>query len=376
MHSGGSDTLDAKKTGNNYYFDDAWAITNQYASGGIDSDYTNRRESRRAYSRMLGYGLFDQRLFAAVAGPTLGPVDSFATTKYGMYCNMTPSNTSIDEHGIMTETSSGKIVGRVIYDMPYSYEPYVFNHGGAKLQQAIKTRNGGASGMDAYARTAYRDFEHGRTDGGALDGSFGVSLRQNSEGGFEVSITDDDRPLYYEGRVSVDGREVLSGLRFIPKCKGQGLWDPELNGTQAYGAGTTEGTFQLPAGLENDTAGQSITLSVRAVSLFEDTAPSAWKQAQTVDVSVLPTPDISIRLTGHENASRSNGWKESAVYRLSLNNLADYAPFSGWKVVCRLGSQTVTLDKSHPAAEIRGGGLQELIVTASADVTNGSSRLP
>lgn len=371
MHSGGSDTLDAKKTGNNYYFDDAWGITNQYASGGIDSDYTNRRESRRAYSRMLGYGLFDQRLFAAVAGPTLGPVDSFATTKYGMYCNMTPSNTSIDEHGIMTETSSGKIVGRVIYDMPYSYEPYVFNHGGAKLQQAIKTRNGGASGMDAYARTAYREFEHGRTDGGALDGSFDVSLRQNSEGGFEVSITDDDRPLYYEGRVSVDGREVLSGLRFIPKCKGQGLWDPELNGTQAYGAGTTEGTFQLPAGLENDTAGQSITLSVRAVSLFEDTAPSAWKQAQTVDVSVLPTPDISIRLTGHENASRSNGWKESAVYRLSLNNLADYAPFGGWKVVCRLGSQTVTLDKSRPAAEIRGGGLQELIVTASADVTNG-----
>lgn len=370
MHSGGSDTLDAKKTGNNYYFDDAWAITRQDASGGIDSDYTNRRESRRAYSRMLGYGLFDHRLFAAVAGPTLGPVDSFATTAHGMYCNMTPSNTSIDKHGIMTETSSGKIVGRVIYDMPYSYEPYVFNHGGSTLQQAIKTRNGGASGMDAYARTAYREFEHGRTDG-ALDGSFDVSLRQNSEGGFEVSITDDDRPLYYEGRVSVDGREVLSGLRFIPKCKGQGLWDPELNGTQAYGAGTTEGTFQLPAGLETETAGQSITLSVRAVSLFEDTAPSAWKQAQTVDVSVLPTPDISIRLTGHENASRSNGWKDSAVYRLSLNNLADYAPFGGWKVVCRLGSQTVTLDKSRPAAEIRGGGLQELIVTASADVTNG-----
>lgn len=371
MHSGGSDTLSAEKTGNNYYFDDAWAITKQYASGGIASDYTNRRESRRAYSRMLGYGLFDQRLFAAVAGPTLGPVDSFATTSHGMYYNMTPSNTSIDEHGIMTETASGRIVGRVIYDMPYSYEPYVFNHGGSTLQQAIKTRNGGASGMDAYARTAYRDFEHGRTPGGALDGSFGVSLRQNSEGDFEVSITDDDRPLYYEGRVSVDGREVLSGLRFVPKCKGQGLWDPDLDGAQAYGAGTTEGTFQLPDGLDTDTAGRKITLSVRAVSLFEDTAPSAWKQAQTVDVSVLPTPDISIRLTGHENAAWSNGWKESAVYRLSLNNLADYAPFGGWKVVCRLGSQTVTLDKSRPAAEIRGGGLQELIVTASADVTNG-----
>ena len=370
MHSGGSDTLGAEKTGNNYYFDDAWGITNQYASGGIVSGYA-RSESRRAYSRMLGYGLFRQRLFAAVAGPTLRPVDSSATTAHGMYYNMTPSNTSIDGHGIMTETASGKIVGRVLYDMPYSYEPYVFNHGGAKLQQAIKTRNGGASGMDAFVRTSYREFEHGRTASGALDDSFGVSLRQNSEGGFEVSITDDDRPLYYEGRVSVDGKEVLSGLRFVPNQKGQGLWDPDLDGAQAYGAGTTEGTFQLPAGLDTETAGRKITLSVRAVSLFEDTAPSAWKQAQTVDVSVLPTPDISIRLTGHENAAWSNGWKESAVYLLSLNNLADYAPLSGWKVVCRLGSQTVTLDKSRPAAEIHGGGLQELIVTASADITNG-----
>lgn len=370
MDSGGSDTLSAEKTGNNYYFDDAWGITNQYASGGIASGYA-RSESRRAYSRMLGYGLFRQRLFAAVAGPTLRPVDSSATTAHGMYYNMTPSNTSIDKHGIMTETASGRIVGRVLYDMPYSYEPYVFNHGGSTLQQAIKTRNGGASGMDAFVRTSYRDFEHSRTASGALDGSFGVSLRQNSEGDFEVSITDDDRPLYYEGRVSVDGKEVLSGLRFVPNQKGQGLWDPDLDGTQACGAGTTEGTFQLPAGLETETAGRTITLSVRAVSLFEDTAPSAWKQAQTVDVSVLPTPDISIRLTGHENAAWSNGWKESAVYLLSLNNLADYAPLSGWKVVCRLGSQTVTLDKSRPAAEIRGGGLQELIVTASADITNG-----
>lgn len=204
MNSGGSDTLGAEKTGNNYYFDDAWGITNQYASGGIASDYTNRRESRRAYSRMLGYGLFDHRLFAAVAGPTLGPVDSSATTSHGMYYNMTPSNTSIDEHGIMTETSSGKIVGRVIYDMPYSYEPYVFNHGGAKLQQAVKTRNGGASGMDAYARTAYRDFEHGRTDGGGGGGG---------GGGGSVSIPDTKIPtgIYEHGTVTVSPESASKG---------------------------------------------------------------------------------------------------------------------------------------------------------------------
>ena len=216
--------------------------------------------------------------------------------------------------------------------------------------------------FDEYARENYHDMEHGQSSK-KLDTSFTVDLKQQTDGSFDVSIEDTDRPLYYEGTVLVDDKEVMSNLRFIPNQKGQGQWDPKLNGTQAYGSGMTSGTFQLPGSLAADTAGKTVTLSVRAVSLFEDTAPSAWKTAATQDVSVLPTPDVNIRLVSH--------WNNGAKYQISLKNLADYAVFSNWKVTFRLGSQTVTIDQNNHTAEINGDDLKELIVTAAAGITNG-----
>lgn len=374
-----STAISADNVGNNYYIDDNWLLTsgrgsykkityNSYARNG-------QGESRVGYSRMLAYGqryngTADHNIYAAVVGPRLDDLNinkdtDNKSTRAALYYNLNDNNTVIDDHGIMTGTVNGvqKIIGRVIYYMPDRWTKVVSNYGGGNLQNDIKIPGRQFNTMDAYVRTNYRGMEHSKTASGALDDSFGVSLRQNDDGAFNVSITDDDRPLYYEGRVFVDGEEVLSNLRFIPNRKGQGQWDPKLNGTQAYGSGITTGTFQLPASLAADTAGKTITLSVRAVSLFEDTAPSAWKTAATQDVSVLPTPDVNIRLVSH--------WNNGAKYQISLKNLADYAVFSNWKVTFRLGSQTVTIDQNNHTAEINGDDLKELIVTAAAGITNG-----
>lgn len=374
-----STAISADNVGNNYYIDDNWLLTsgrgsykkiiyNSYARNG-------QGESRVGYSRMLAYGqryngTADHNIYAAVVGPRLDDLNinkdtDNKSTRAALYYNLNDNNTVIDDHGIMTGTVNGvqKIIGRVIYYMPDRWTKVVSNYGGGNLQNDIKIPGRQFNAMDTYVRTNYRDMEHSKTASGALDDSFGVSLRQNDDGAFNVSITDDDRPLYYEGRVFVDGEEVLSNLRFIPNQKGQGQWDPKLNGTQAYGSGITTGTFQLPASLAADTAGKTITLSVRAVSLFEDTAPSAWKTAATQDVSVLPTPDVNIRLVSH--------WNNGAKYQISLKNLADYAVFSNWKVTFRLGSQTVTIDQNNHTAEINGDDLKELIVTAAAGITNG-----
>lgn len=374
-----STAISADNVGNNYYIDDNWLLTsgrssykkityNSYARNG-------QGESRVGYSRMLAYGqryngTADHNIYAAVVGPRLDDLNinkdtDNKSTRAALYYNLNDNNTVIDDHGIMTGTVNGvqKIIGRVIYYMPDRWTKVVSNYGGGNLQNDIKIPGRQFNTMDAYVRTNYRGMEHSKTASGALDDSFGVSLRQNDDGAFNVSITDDDRPLYYEGRVFVNGEEVLSNLRFIPNQKGQGQWDPKLDGTQAYGSGTTSGTFQLPASLATDTAGKTITLSVRAVSLFEDTAPSAWKTAATQDVSVLPTPDVNIRLVSH--------WNNGAKYQISLKNLADYAVFSNWKVTFRLGSQTVTIDQNNHTAEINGDDLKELIVTAAAGITNG-----
>lgn len=369
-----SSSLSGDKVGNNYYFFDTWGLTN--TAGRIFDSSNTRNESRKGFSRMVAYGYWAgsdgkwaNKSFAAIAGPQLGVIDY---TDNRMYYNVTTANSTIDEHGIIRTNINGsdQITGRILFTMPdtptYREIAQTNGHGASWLRPLLYQKNTVFNTeqklFDEYVRENYRDMEHGQNSK-KLDTSFTVDLKQQTDGSFDVSIEDTDRPLYYEGRVFVDGEEVLSNLRFIPNRKGQGQWDPKLDGTQAYGSGTTSGSFQLPASLATDTAGKTITLSVRAVSLFEDTAPSAWKTAATQDVSVLPTPDVNIRLVSH--------WNNGAKYQISLKNLADYAVFSNWKVTFRLGSQTVTIDRNNHTAEINGDDLKELIVTAAAGITNG-----
>lgn len=379
--TGGSTRLDADRVGNNYYFFDTWGLTESGNTAGITYKTDEARnngagESRRGYARMAAYGEFDGKFYAAIVGPRLDPTlnltqNEDARTKCGIYYNMTDSNTRVENGILISKFNDGteKITGRILFEMPpdYRYDQVRTWHAN-NLMPAISQKTGklnnlsGGKIMDDYVREAYRTMEHGQNSK-KLDTSFTVDLKQQTDGSFDVSIEDTDRPLYYEGTVLVDGKEVMSNLRFIPNQKGQGQWDPKLNGTQAYGSGMTSGTFQLPASLAADTAGKTITLSVRAVSLFEDTAPSAWKTAATQNVSVLPTPDVNIRLVSH--------WNNGAKYQISLKNLADYAVFSNWKVTFRLGSQTVTIDQNNHTAEISGDDLKELIVTAAAGITNG-----
>lgn len=381
FQTGRSTRLDVNRVGNNYYFFDTWGLTERGNTAGITYKTDEARnngagESRRGYARMAAYGEFDGKFYAAIVGPRLDPTlnltqNEDARTKCGIYYNMTDSNTRVENGILISKFNDGteKITGRILFEMPpdYSYDQVRTWHAN-NLMPAISQKTGklnnlsGGKIMDDYVREAYRTMEHGQTDK-KLDTSFTVDLKQQTDGSFDVSIEDTDRPLYYEGTVLVDGKEVMSNLRFIPNQKGQGQWDPKLNGIQAYGSGTTTGTFQLPASLAADTAGKTITLSVRAVSLFEDTAPSAWKTAATQNVSVLPTPDVNIRLVSH--------WNNGAKYQISLKNLADYAVFSNWKVTFRLGSQTVTIDQNNHTAEISGDDLKELIVTAAAGITNG-----
>lgn len=381
FQTGGSTRLDADRVGNNYYFFDTWGLTESGNTAGITYKTDEARnngagESRRGYARMAAYGEFDGKFYAAIVGPRLDPTlnltqNEDARTKCGIYYNMTDSNTRVENGILISKFNDGteKITGRILFEMPpdYSYDQ-VRTWNANSLMPAISQKTGklnnlsGGKIMDDYVREAYRTMEHGQNSK-KLDTSFTVDLKQQTDGSFDVSIEDTDRPLYYEGTVFVDGKEVMSNLRFIPNQKGQGQWDPKLNGTQAYGSGMTTGTFQLPASLAADTAGKTITLSVRAVSLFEDTAPSAWKTAATQNVSVLPTPDVNIRLVSH--------WNNGAKYQISLKNLADYAVFSNWKVTFRLGSQTVTIDQNNHTAEISGDDLKELIVTAAAGITNG-----
>ena len=383
--NGGSTPLDVNRVGNNYYFFDTWGLTESWNTAGVTYQTDGARnngagESRRGYARMAAYGEFDRKFYAAIVGPRLDPTlnltqNEDAQTKCGIYYNMTDSNTRVENGILISKFNDGteKITGRILFEMPpdYSYDQ-VRTWNANNLMPAISQKTGrlnnlsGGKIMDDYVREAYRTMEHDQTNK-KLVASFTVDLKQKTDGSFDVSIEDTDRPLYYEGTVLVDGKKVMSNLRFIPKQKGQGQWNTTLTmGNNTYGSGITTGTFQLPESLAAGMAGRTVTLKVRAVSLFEDTAPSDEVVASTNNVAVLPQPDVSLRLYWVQTEGGT-----AAQYKASLNNYDAYAAFNNWKVTLKLGSQTKVLNSSKPTVLMNGENIKELIVTATAEETGG-----
>ena len=372
---------------NNYYFGQAWIMSqNQETNNRVIRTYSTY-ETRRAGAHMLVFGTLENksRLVAARVGKVFSDSTN-SNQNFDLFCDMNDYNTQINANNDLKSQYDGSEItsGHVLFELPQTKDAYrrfaaLYQNDQNGFYNAIRTQNGAMSDMDDYVQSYYREFEHDKTvlsgdtetENGKyqykLDTSFTVKLDQDEDGSFDVAITDTDRPLYYEGEVQVDGETVLSNLRFIPRENGQGVWKGTFDGTSTgYGSGITTGTFQLPESLAAGMAGMTVTLKVRAVSLFEDTAPSDEVVASTNNVAVLPQPDVSLRLYWVQTE-----YGTAAQYKASLNNYDAYEAFNNWKVTLKLGSQTKVLDSSHPTVLMNGENIKELIVTATAEETNG-----
>ena len=208
-----STRLDVNRVGNNYYFFDTWGLTESGNTAGITYKTDEARnngagESRRGYARMAAYGEFNGKFYAAIVGPRLDPTlnltqNEDARTKCGIYYNMTDSNTRLENGILISKFNDGteKITGRILFEMPpdYSYDQ-VRTWKEKRLMPAISQKTGslnnlsGGKIMDDYVREAYRTMEHGQ-NGKKLDTSFTVDLKQQTDGSFDVSFEDTDRPL-------------------------------------------------------------------------------------------------------------------------------------------------------------------------------------
>lgn len=97
---------------------------------------------------------------------------------------------------------------------------------------------------------------------------------------------------------------------------------------------TEDGSFAVPSGLSGE-----LTVSVKAVSMFDDVEESEAKEADSTILNpLLPNPEVRIQLV-----SSSTG------YEYSLDNLDAYSDYPDWQVEISVqGVGTVTLDESHP----------------------------
>ncbi len=360
LSSGGNSiALDLSNVGNNYYFNRTWglgAVADGEKTISGDIGASTWGEDTKAGAREVGFGTIGGQYFAAAIGPQGSVAANQGTVT--LYHSCTPDKAYMDSYGMIHATydSTAVIAARRLFMIPTEYNSHIGSN--SELSQYIKTD----PEFDTYVRETYRDLERlADAAGTQLAAPDGVSVVRGTDGRVSVTITDDSRPLYYEGELLADGVAVMTGLRFIPTQLDQGKWDANAH---VYTTGTTTGMFQIPESLRQQLTGRKLTLRVRSVSLFEDRKSSDWHEGELVDTAFLPTPDIRIQLV-----DRSTAYQTNYVYRITLNNIDSYAPFTNWQVAITIGGSTYSqrITANQPYLDIGGQGVQELTATATAD---------
>lgn len=140
-----------------------------------------------------------------------------------------------------------------------------------------------------------------------------------------------------------------------------------------------EDSFNIPKEMEN----KNVTISVRAVSMYEDVLPSEWYEIDKKNINkVLPDPDVRVELISKSGAANGH------TYRFTLNNLDEYlvtdsngnAIYPDWNVKIQVaGLGSVTLNKENPTAAMNAPYKENKAytyqMTAQATIAGGTSTL-
>ena len=357
-------TMSPNLIGDNYFFD--YSINDGVISDGAKSVPTltkNVTTHQSLWTTTFGYARMvefarraDNKQILALRGAP-EPDNLNSTSGFWLPYKYTKDSAYFDKDGTVHSRVNGTITqtGHVLFELPIESYSDVFNSSNSKIDMKNHPD------LDTYIRTYYHRTE--RTTNGRMDAPDSVLLKQGEKNSFTVEITDDSRPLYYEGNVYVHDEPVLSGLRFIPREMGQG----EPDGKGGYVSKVTTGSFTLSSELLQQTAGGEITIKVRAVSLFEDILASDTTKGIMQNTAFLPKPDVRIQLIRSGNSN---------TYRYTLVNAEDYRAFNNAEVTVQVDQQRFTLTPNAPSYSIAGLGVREMVATASASETNGQTPAP
>lgn len=239
---------------------------------------------------------------------------------------------------IVAKDDTSNAVGKVLFYLDDSYTTYsqVWNQMLAKDSDFYK-----------LAREGYRNIE-GIVDSKILAPASASASIKN--GKITLDIKAKDLPGALKG-------EKCNPFQYNIKVS-------DGSNEKIYQLYTESGSFDLPEDLSG-----KLTVSVQAVSMFDDVEASDWVEAlvnQTQEV--LPTPDVKVELV-RTGSSTYGDTATNYAYRFSLNNLDAYKEYSGWQVKVNVqGAATVTLSETNPTqtASMTAGTYQ---MTAQASGT-------
>ena len=337
----GSDGASVKGL-NNYFFDDLDGVSSYQTSFSLAEGKENAEQSSGTISRWAYtsgstdlwragsdrvYIMRNQtsgRYFAAYlteAGKTGKDID-------GKGCYIDPK-----DGGIYNSNTNEKIA-KILFELPADAAKYTDTN-------SLVTSG---SPFYTYVRGGWRTLE------GAVD---------NGNGGKKLTAPEKVRAEIINGKIQLEitpdtnpDRWAEAGSKCDPfKYEAAIYVGGSLVGTEYLYAET--GSVPIPA-----SSGGAVSVEVRAVSMYEDVAPSDYTTAGNIDEkTLLPTPDIRAEIV----------WNQALTdyrYEISLNNLEDYNTLAGanWRVTAEVTGGQVELSQDKPTVQVTGDANQQQII--------------
>lgn len=279
------------------------------------------------------------------------------STMYPNY-SIDPQNDTITKTGyiipkseypyLSTDTTKVHPKGKVLFYLDPTFNSLPFGSGEGQVANAILKKG---SNYYKLAREGYRNTEGIVKNQILAPASATASI---ANGKISVDITPQNLP------------NALMGEQCNP-FKYNIILSDENGNTDTRVIYTESGSFDLPSNLSG-----TLTVQVQAVSMLDDVEPSDVINAQTQQAQkVLPTPDVKIELYQIAESTFANK-ENNYTYRITLNNLSDYASYPGWQVKVSIqGGGSVILNENNTTANLAvNAGTYQMTAQALAENSN------
>ncbi len=250
-------------------------------------------------------------------------------------CSSIGSDCFVDSDGYIVKADKETKIGQILF---YTEKEDYSNHKNLYLkctENPLLSETGENNAIYKNSRESYRRLEGiEKLDGKSELQSPVDAEAKVADGKISITVTPD--------KLLADPTQNCDPFAYLVTITGS-------NGESATKTIYTESeSFDIPSGLSG-----TLSISVQAVSMFSDVENSASTEARVIQSgAILPSPEVRAELVMDPNGYNLNGKKIYYYYEMSLSNLDEYEPYSGWKVQVYLNAygkdKNVVLSAENP----------------------------
>ncbi len=345
---GGPASMTEENRKNNFYFEGIadWGFTNvRIGNGQADANGSGQANNGHSNEGLNGQYITSAFFMYDITNEKYILVDLIKNKKYTSLFN---GKTGFINSKNQIQSASGQICGTVLFAID-----------GTKYNNSSLVSSAATDPRDIVflnTRESYRRLEGITTDTDGTQRLLAPSRvkAEIKSGKIEISVTPQKLP-YADGTPSGDNCDPFAYVVTLTDNAGNSVERKIYSESES---------IELPSEIKGE-----LTVSVRAVSMFDDVEDSDEVEASDKIVStLLPDPQVRIEVvqvsnkgTGNSGSDDNEKMRADYHYRITLENLEDYeskksdgtALYPGWQVEVKIQNMgTVTLSSTNPTAEL------------------------